>query len=168
EKSLAENQQQLAKQLASIEAAVDGIAILEADCFQYLNPAHVSMFGYEDASDLIGHSWHKLYDPGEVKRFEHEIFPILQRDRAWQGETVATRKDGSTFAQGISLTLTDENLLICVCQDISDRKAAEAELYDLSTRLSLAVKSGGIGIWEWDFIHEQLTWDNRMHELYGI
>lgn len=160
-------EQQIAKQLATIEAAADGIAILENDHYQYLNPAHVKILGYETAEELIGQSWRKLYSPKEIKRFEQEIFPILQRDRSWQGETVAMRKDGFTFAQGVSLTLTDDDLLICVCQDISDRKASETALYNLSTRLSLAVKSGGIGIWEWDFVKERLTWDRRMYELYG-
>ncbi len=161
-------EQQIAKQLVSIEAAVNGIAIIESDRFQYLNPAHLQIFGYETAEELIGQSWHKLYSPEEVKRFEQKVFPILQRDRVWQGEAIATRKDGFTFAQGLSFTLTDDDLLICVCQDISDRKAAETALHNLSTRLSLAVKSGGIGIWEWNFINEQLTWDKRMCELYGI
>ncbi|MBX2863597.1 MAG: PAS domain-containing protein [Leptolyngbyaceae cyanobacterium MAG.088] len=161
-------EQQISKQLATIEAAADGIAILENDFYQYLNPAYIKMFGYETAKELIGTSWHKLYSPKELQRFEQEIFPILQKERAWHGETVAIRKDGLTFTQGISLTLTDDNLLICVCQNISDRKAAEGALYNLSTRLSLAVKSGGIGIWEWDIANEKLTWDRRMCELYGI
>ncbi len=48
-----------------------------------------------------------------------------------------------------------------------ERIAAEVEQYNLSTRLSLAAKSGGIGIWEWDFVNKKLTWNERMHELYG-
>ncbi len=158
---------EMAKQLATIEAAIDGIAILEGDRYQYVNPSHVKMFGYEGADELIGQPWDMLHSPSERKQFEQTVLPQLRRDRAWQGEVVATRKDGSTFAEGLSLTLTVDDLLICVCQDISDRKVIEAEHYNLSTRLSLAVKSGGIGIWEWDIAHEILTWDERMHELFG-
>ncbi|MDV3349806.1 PAS domain S-box protein [Leptothoe sp. LEGE 181152] len=55
-----------------------------------------------------------------------------------------------------------------IFRNISERKRNEAQLYNLSTRLSLAVKSGGLGIWEWDLINEQLAWDSRMCELYGI
>ncbi|NEQ49319.1 MAG: PAS domain-containing protein, partial [Leptolyngbya sp. SIO3F4] len=54
-----------------------------------------------------------------------------------------------------------------IFRDISERNKNEAKLYNLSTRLSLAVKSGGIGIWEWSFVNETLTWDERMYELYG-
>jgi diguanylate cyclase (GGDEF)-like protein/PAS domain S-box-containing protein len=114
------------QQSAAIEAAVDGIGILKEDTYLYVNQAHVEILGYEQASELVGKTWRLMYSPDEVKRFEQEVLPILERDRAWQGEATATRKDGSTFAQGVSLSVTEDGLLICVCQDISDRKQAEA------------------------------------------
>ncbi|MDB9509768.1 PAS domain-containing protein [Kamptonema animale CS-326] len=52
--------------------------------------------------------------------------------------------------------------------DITDRKEAETELNKISERLSLALKSGGIGCWEWDLAHNTLFWDERMYELYGV
>ncbi len=58
--------------------------------------------------------------------------------------------------------------LIGTVLDITDRKQAEAELQDLSDRLTLAVKSGNIGIWDWNVTENILTWDDRMYELYGI
>jgi PAS domain S-box-containing protein len=39
---------------------------------------------------------------------------------------------------------------------------------NLADRLSLAIQSGAIGIWDWDVSHNTLTWDDRMYELYGI
>ncbi len=35
-------------------------------------------------------------------------------------------------------------------------------------RLFLATKSARIGIWDWDVETNELTWDDRMYELYGI
>jgi PAS domain S-box-containing protein len=52
-------------------------------------------------------------------------------------------------------------------QDITDRKQTEAQLSRLSERLSLSLKSGSVGCWEWDIIHDVLIWDDRMYELYG-
>ncbi|WP_434685228.1 PAS domain-containing protein [Pseudanabaena minima] len=52
--------------------------------------------------------------------------------------------------------------------DITDRKQAEAELQNLSDRLTLAVKSGAIAIWDWNVPDNILIWDDRMYELYGI
>ena len=114
--------QAMKQQLAAMEAAIDGIAVLVENRFVYVNRAQVDLFGYRDPADLLGQPWQQLYGPAEQAWFEQEVFPRLHRDRAWQGEAVATRRDGSTFVEGLSLTLTDEGCLICVCRDISDHK----------------------------------------------
>jgi diguanylate cyclase (GGDEF)-like protein/PAS domain S-box-containing protein len=118
----------LKRQLAAIEAAVDGIGILQGETYLYLNQSHGTLFGYDKATDLVGKTWRELYSPEEIQRFEQEVFPILQRDRVWQGEAIALRRDGSTFPEGLSLTLTDDDFLICVCRDISELKQAQAQI----------------------------------------
>ena len=161
-------EQQLKQQLTAIEAAVDGIAILKDDCYVYLNSSHVTLFGYDRPQDLLGKNWRTLYAPEELQRIQREVFPVLGKDRHWEGEAIAIRRDGTTFTEGLSLTLTEDNLLICVCRDVSARKDAERQLQSLSDRLSLAAKSSAMGIWDWDVVHNILTWDDRMYELYGI
>jgi PAS domain S-box-containing protein len=161
-------EQQLKQQLTAIEAAVDGIAILKDDCYIYLNSSHVSLFNYARPEDLLGKNWKMLYSPEELQRFEREVFPALGTKRHWEGEAIAIRKDGTTFIEGLSLTLTEDGLLICVCRDVSARKQQEEELQNLSARLTLAVKSAAIGIWDWDVVQNILTWDDRMYEMYGI
>jgi PAS domain S-box-containing protein len=52
-------------------------------------------------------------------------------------------------------------------QDITERKQSETQLHKLSERLSLSLKSGAIGCWEWDVVKDCLIWDDRMYELYG-
>ncbi|PZU92873.1 MAG: diguanylate cyclase [Pseudanabaena sp.] len=122
---LKRTEKELQQKLAAIETAIDGIAILENDKYIYLNCSHAEMFGYANADELLGRTWQTLYSPSQLERFESEIFPVLIRDKSWTGETIATRKDGSTFDEELSLTLTDDGLLICVCHDISDRKQSE-------------------------------------------
>lgn len=117
----------ISRQLANaIETAIDGIGIIENGVFIYINRSQLSLFGYESTEALLGQSWKNLYAQAQVRRFENEIFPKLERDRAWQGEVIATRCDGTHFDQGLSLSLTQDNLLICVCRDISDLKQAQA------------------------------------------
>lgn len=120
------------QQLAAIEATVDGIGILKEGVYIYVNQAHLTLFGYGHPTDLVGKTWQCLYSAAEIQRFEADVFPTLQRDRTWQGEAIATRRDGSTFAEGLSLTLTDEGTLICVCRDITDLKATQAQLLHTS------------------------------------
>lgn len=83
------------------------------------------------------------------------------------------RKDGSRFPVQLSVTaLRDRDGKITgflgIGQDITDRKEAEAQLKEISDRLSLAFKSGKIGCWEWDLVQNTLLWDDRMYELYGV
>ncbi len=52
-------------------------------------------------------------------------------------------------------------------QDITARKHTETQLQQLSNRLSMSLKSGSVGCWEWDIVRNILIWDDRMYELYG-
>lgn len=44
----------------------------------------------------------------------------------------------------------------------------ETQLDSVSRRLSLALKTSQIGIWEMDMENNNLVWDGRMNELYGL
>ena len=53
-------------------------------------------------------------------------------------------------------------------RDITERKQAEEALKDSSVRISLATKAAGVGVWEYDIVHNRLEWDEQMFALYGI
>ncbi|WP_299402340.1 PAS domain S-box protein [Acaryochloris sp. IP29b_bin.148] len=53
-------------------------------------------------------------------------------------------------------------------QDISDRKQAEYQLQRVSERLELAAESAQLGIWEWDYQENLLTWNDQMFAIYGV
>jgi PAS domain S-box-containing protein len=122
-------QEVMERQLAAVEAAIDGIAILNPDSqYTYLNQAHLAIFGYDNVEELIGKTWKELYSQEEIARFEAEVFPILGQKQHWRGEATGNKKDGSTIAEEVSLTLLEDGSLICVCQDIRERKKIEASL----------------------------------------
>ncbi len=52
--------------------------------------------------------------------------------------------------------------------DITERKQTEEELHVLTDRLFLATRAGGVGIWDYDVVHNTLVWDDQMFALYGI
>ena len=53
-------------------------------------------------------------------------------------------------------------------EDITERKAIDAQLRILNNRFLLATKAGGIGVWEWHVASNRMSADARMHELYQV
>jgi PAS domain S-box-containing protein len=119
-------EQTLQKQRVAIEAAIDGVSLLDdKGCYTYLNQTHVEMFGFERPEELLGETWRRLYAESEIERFKNEAAPELSKTGKWRGTVTATRRDGSTFAEEVSLTRIEGGGLVCVCRDITDRIAAE-------------------------------------------
>lgn len=53
-------------------------------------------------------------------------------------------------------------------KSISERKAAEEKFQILSDRLSMAVRAGKIGIWEWIPNTDHVIWDETTERLFGF
>ncbi|MBW4681612.1 MAG: PAS domain S-box protein [Microcoleus vaginatus WJT46-NPBG5] len=135
----------LQRQLAAVEAAMDGIAILNSEGkYIYMNAAHVKIFGYDSVSQLAGKTWQEIYYPDEIKRFEVDILPGLWQKGNWQGEATGKKHNGTTFLADVSLTVIADGGLICVCRDLSERKQVE-EILKVQER-AIAASSNGIAI----------------------
>ncbi|MDD1772046.1 MAG: PAS domain S-box protein, partial [Methanomassiliicoccales archaeon] len=113
----------------AIESSIDGIALLDPDGrYVYLNQAHAAIYGYGSVDELIGKSWKVLYDDEVGRNFENNFMPILFREGRWRGESVGMRKDGSKFAQEVSLTKLKDGGLICIVRDMTEKAQAEEAL----------------------------------------
>ena len=53
-------------------------------------------------------------------------------------------------------------------QDISERYATEQKLKDNQQLLQLALKNAKAGLWDWNFISQEIAWSPENYELYGI
>jgi PAS domain S-box-containing protein len=139
ERANARLQEQIAvhkRELAAMEASMDGIAILESDeAYVYINEAHAKIYGYAGPEALLGKSWRELYFDDEIKKIEQEAQPWLREKGHWQGEIMGKRRDGSTIETEISLTTIAGGGLICICRDITERKKAEEALRRYTKRL---------------------------------
>ncbi len=58
--------------------------------------------------------------------------------------------------------------VLCISRDITVRKLVEERLTKTLDRLDMAIRAGHLGIWDWDVQKNELIWDDRMYELYGI
>ncbi|MEL7035901.1 MAG: PAS domain S-box protein [Cyanobacteria bacterium J06592_8] len=123
---------------AAMEATIDGMALLEKGQYLYLNSQYLQIFGYDDVQELKGQPWQILYKQTEANRIEQLFIPALESVGHWRGEAIAKRKDESSVVVELSLTQSEDEVLICICRDISQRKQAELEQERLIEQLSLS------------------------------
>lgn len=57
--------------------------------------------------------------------------------------------------------------ILALARDMTEKKRAEDEMKCLNRRLRLAQESAGFGVWDLDWTHDVLVWDDKMHEIYG-
>lgn len=58
--------------------------------------------------------------------------------------------------------------IVIMTEIVTEQRQSQEQLQNMSERLTLAIRSGAIGIWEWDISGDRLIWDDRMYELYDL
>lgn len=133
------------KQGSAMEAASDGMAILDPNLhFEYVNAAYATIHGYTDPQELIHQSFQIVHPTQEHAQLLNVVMARVGEQGAWHGELHGLRRDGTIFDQEASLTRIEGGEFVCVVRDITARKEAE-RAYQQSQRLeSLGVLAGGI------------------------
>ena len=81
------------------------------------------------------------------------------------------RSDGAVIPVEVvsqSMVLDHKEVLLGTFRDITERKQAEARLWEMTERFRLATDSAKAGVWDWNLRTGELIWDDRMLELYGF
>lgn len=134
------------------------------------NAGAEQLFGYT-AAEAIGQSITLLIPPEQRHDLAYDLQRIQQRHPG-SFETQRVRKDGQLICVSITVSpIRDQagkiTAISAIYRDITEQKQTEEQLKNLSSRLTLALQSGTIGTWEWDFVHD-VNWDDSMYELYGL
>ncbi|MEH1782572.1 MAG: PAS domain S-box protein [Nostoc sp.] len=156
------------------------VAIFRLDVFGsciYANDRWSEMTG-RPTQEALGMGWVQALHPEDGERLGREWSLKFEQEHVnprefYQSEGRHLRPDGSInwfYVQVLPEINTNDTIIgyIGTLTDISDRKLAEEKLHHLSERLTLAISSGGFGIWEYDFVQDKQIWDDRMYELYGV
>ncbi|MEI7503920.1 MAG: response regulator, partial [Paludibacter sp.] len=157
-----------------LETSPDGIVMCGLDGnLQFVTSQTVSILGYESADELIGKSTKELMHPDFLNEVVKITDDILNGNLTGAVEYLVLKKDGnSLYVEANASVLKDARNqpigLLYILRDITNRKKAEENLVQISQRLTLATKAGGVGIWDYDPINNILLWDDQMFELYGI
>ncbi|CCQ37110.1 sensor box histidine kinase [Natronomonas moolapensis 8.8.11] len=120
---------------SAIENASDGIAILDGEAYTYVDQTHTEMYGFEEQSELLGQTWRELYtDAAEIERIEDEALSALQSDGEWRGTVTASPAGKGEFPTELSLTRLEDDRIVCVVRDVSEKHRRQAELRENERR----------------------------------
>ncbi len=155
--------------------AVEGIFQTTPDGhFISANSAFARMLGYASPEDLICDrtdiTQQSYAEPEKRQEFKRRLeLTGFVNDFEFE----AKRKDGSTIwmSENVRLVRTDAGEILYyegTAQDITQRKRASKQLQESEQRLAIARQAAHMGIWDWNVVTNELVWDQRMYELYGI
>lgn len=127
---------------AVIEAAVDGIIVMDADGYvQTYNKACERLFGYA-AVEVIGQNVRMLMPSPDRERHDSYLANYKRTGKpkiiGIGREVVGRRKDGSTFPLDLAVAEvrhSGDHAFVGIIRDISERKRAEAELREREARI---------------------------------
>jgi len=86
-------------------------------------------------------------------------------------ETLYRRRDGTIYDVEIShnsVEFAGEKLVLGICRDISQRKAAAHSLEVSEERLRLALAASQMGVLEWDVRTDTVYWSPECYNIFGV
>jgi len=158
---------------AIFDHSADAILLVDIDQgIQQANHAFGNLIGWQPDA-YLGQRLASFFQPEDVESIEQVMQATAGSKQTHHIELRILRVDKTTRDVEISLAPVTPSAqavtnLVCIIRDMTAHKMAEAEMLAQSQRLTLAAEAGGMGVWEWDIQHDQLTWDERMYALYGI
>ncbi len=150
-----------------VEQAADGIFVSD-DQGNYIdvNSAGCAQLGYRH-DEILAMNIANLIDPAEIPRLAPEIARLADGAvsvSTWQFR----RKDGTQFPGEVAARRLPDGRMQAIVRDISERRAAEQALREREEDLNRAQTVAHIGSWRLDVRHNQLTWSEENHRIFGI
>lgn len=152
------------------DRANDGIAILKP-CGQFVkvNDSYARIHGYT-VQEMLAMGLSKLMSPPASELLPERIQRILSGE-SLIFESEHHHKKGHIFPLEVSASLiisNGESLIQAFVRDITERKQAETEIFEMNTRLSLAQEATDAGVWDWNLSTNQAIWNDQMFIIYGL
>ncbi len=156
---------------AILDGSRDAIGVSKNGIHTFVNPAYVSLSGYESADELIGTPIANLLAP-ERRGFVEEIMK-----RRAQGEAIpnfyqmtAVKKDGTRFLVEASVSTyvsKGELFTLGILRDITERRRVEEALLTSRLQLAGAADLARIAYWEHDEAIHEFIFNDAFYELYA-
>ena len=170
-------EQEIVSQLALINSLLDSIPDMiffkdTEGVYLGCNPQFSTFVG-KSRNEIVGKTDHDLFEKAIADSFRQYDREMLMKKLLRHNEEWITYPDGKKVLLDTLKTPYwggDGSLIgiLGISRDITERNSAEEELKQVSTRLTLATRSGGVVVWDYDLVNNILLWDEQMYSLYGI
>jgi len=127
---------------SAVTSCINAIALANLDgTLTYVNPAFLELWQYDDYKEVVGKSVLGFW---QSRNRAAEIVATLHQGKAWVGELVAKKKDGSQFVAQLSTNMVTDLAGQPVCMmgsfvDVTERKEAEDKLKKLNETQKRAI-----------------------------
>ena len=132
--------------------------------FLYTNPA------FESLTRLAGVVGKRVTEaiPG-IRESDPRLFDIFGRVAAGGGaEKFETHVEALGVWFSISVYSPKSEHFVAVFDVVTEHKQVEQALLRANERLSLAQRTAGAGVWDWDIVNGKLNWSDEFFDLFGL
>jgi PAS domain S-box-containing protein len=140
---------------------------------EWVNTAFTRLTGYE-LSEVKGRKRREVLEGRDTSAAASAMLRAAERiGEPCNVEIIHYTKDGAAFWHVVDLQPARDRSgqvvnLIANLTDITGQRADKTRLEQLNQRFELATRAANLGVWEWNAVSEQSTWDERTLEIYGL
>ncbi|MCU5774261.1 diguanylate cyclase [Erwiniaceae bacterium BAC15a-03b] len=159
---------------SAMEHSAIGMALVSTEgALLKVNKSLCQFLGYQ-ADELQRLSFQQITYPDDLNA-DLEQFSAMHEGslETYTMEKRYYRKDSQIVWARLSVSMardSGQNPLYFISQieDITELKRSTEVNRLLMERITLANEAGGIGVWEWNFVEDIISWDKQMYEIFEL
>lgn len=155
-----------------VETANEGVCRIDENLIiRYVNDKILELSGYK-VEEIIGQNVSSFFNAEEFSRFR-KILSQLKKGVRRNFEIKLIHKDRREIVASVNTTILRDGGgnfagFVGMITDITDRVILERDLKRTRRKLQTALKNANIGTWEWNFRTNEVFFDRRTEEIFGL
>jgi PAS domain S-box-containing protein len=135
--------------VTAIEQSTEAVVITDTHgAIEYVNPAFTRITGYS-RTEALGQNPRILKSDKQDPAYYQQLWETILDGRAWHGELVNRRKDGSLYTEQTNIApvrgaLGEITHFIATTQDVTERKVLEKQLRQATKMEAVGRLAGGV------------------------